>query len=171
MDKLKCEKAQALLEVAILGSILIVLLGILISYGLRFNFQQRLMQQAFRKALSSANTNSLGQSGAFIILRDMHIPSPANPFGVGSVAPVMSAAGGISRSPDLMQYATTEDELPRINLDLYGAKLNFTVAGFRYENGVSEDDVVKYEQIYGASNVNFTEGTGGGDGDDGGGGE
>ena len=56
---IKDKKGQAILELAIFGAILIMLLGALINYGLRYNYQQLAMQRAFRKALGTSATSSV----------------------------------------------------------------------------------------------------------------
>jgi hypothetical protein len=50
----KHRKAQAVLELAILGSLLIIAFSIAIRYGEQYNRQQSYMQQTFRKALYAA---------------------------------------------------------------------------------------------------------------------
>ncbi len=51
---LRNRKAQAVLELAILGSLLIMAFSIAIQYGEQYNRQQSYMQQTFRKALYAA---------------------------------------------------------------------------------------------------------------------
>lgn len=156
---------QSLLEVAIFGAIIIMLLGILITYGLRYNYQQQTMQQTFRKALSKGVAlPGVGHSDA--VVSDKHIPSPSDTFGVGSVVPFLGSAGGIHRdylSDPPVKY-TTE---PTVVLNINGEEFTYTTAGFRDESNVSvlsldadfEDiDSVwegkgRYQKVYGSGNV------------------
>jgi len=150
-------KGQALLELAVFGSILLTLLGILISYGLKNNYQQRLKQQAFRKAMSSSYSNKLGRSDSYMIIKDVHIPSPLNPFGVGSVIPVSGQSNGAIRSYDLQQYADNPSEAlnltSKVNVEIQGVPYSFTTAGARSEANVPTASVAKYKIIYGEDNV------------------
>lgn len=149
-------KGQALLELAIFGSFLIMLLGILVNYGLRYNFQQRVMQEAFRKALASAaESTQQGKptSVSYTLVRDKHIPDPSHPFAVGSVMPVSASAGGIVRNYEMQVTADTPDELPVTVLNIQGQELRFKTAGFREESNVSPESIDRYKEIYGGVNV------------------
>ncbi|MBU3934115.1 MAG: pilus assembly protein [Candidatus Omnitrophica bacterium] len=110
-----CKKGQAILELAVFGSILIMLLGVLVSYGLKYNFQQQVMQEAFRKALGVTAV----RHSTYVLIKDRHIPDPSNPFGIGAVVPAMSSAS-VTRDYRLHETADTEDELPRLYLDING---------------------------------------------------
>jgi hypothetical protein len=119
-------KAQSLLEVAIFGSIIIMLLGVLVSYGLRYNFQQQAMQQAFRKSLADAVVqqkslaipNTMAPSISNVIVKDRHIPNPSDTFGVGSVNPFVGSAGSVTINYKLSETPDKESELPRIAVNI-----------------------------------------------------
>ncbi len=146
-------KGQAILELAIFGSILIMLLGILINYGLRYGFQQQVMQQAFRQALATAAVSMdphTPVSTSHIVVRDKHIPNPADTFAVGSVMPFSSGAS-IVRSYKLDETPDYEDELPQVIIDVQGEKIPYKTAGFSYSFNVSEESIDKYVEIYGNS--------------------
>lgn len=119
MNFLRSKKAQAILELAIFGAILIMLLGVLLSYGLKDSLQQKTTMNAFRGALKESNDN--GGQGSFMLLEDNHIPSPGNPFAVGSVEPFI-ASGSVVRSSALHEVADSEEQLPRIAIDMKGSK-------------------------------------------------
>ncbi len=109
---------QGLAELAVFGSLVIMLLGVMISYGLNYNYNQQAQMAAFRKALQMAGTpvepNSDGckkngvydprgpdcqkrRSGSYSLVQDRHIPSPGTMFGVGAMTPI-SASGNVLRS-------------------------------------------------------------------------
>lgn len=145
-------KAQAILELAIFGSLLLMLLGILINYGLRYNFQQQAMQETFRKALHSAAEADQADkptSVTHITLKDKHIPNPSHPWAVGSITPITSSAS-VTRGYNMHLSADEENELPVIKMNIQGKELeSFTTAGFREEHDVDAEDIEKYKEIYG----------------------
>lgn len=167
------KKGQAILELAVFGSILIMLLGILVNYGLKYNFQQQVMQQAFRKALGIAANRP---SATYILVKDRHIPDPSNPFGVGSVMAVSSSAS-IVRDYKMQETADTAGELPRIDIETPdGGVSSYKTAAFRDEYNVpeadleddydsdgdgtiddDEKDVSRYDYIYGSEDIAWWE--------------
>jgi len=150
---------QALLELAVFGSLLIMLLGVLINYGLRYNSQQYLMQEAFRKALAAAEESTnpgTPESVSYAIIEDNHIPNPSDIWGFGSVTPVGSSVGAITRSYKMSDTADIDPELPvmRIQVGRNQPPLaTLRTAGFRTVNNVDPDTIEKYNEIYGPSNV------------------
>jgi len=163
---MKMIKAQALMEVAIFGAIIIMLLGVLISYGLRYNYQQKAMQQAFRKSLAKAVVEP-GVPIANVLISDEHVPNPSDTFGVGSVNPFTGSAGGILRDYQMSETATDESSLPKVAINIRGTKCPgsylspagseppcyYLTAGFRTESNVSEGSLAKYKEIYGYGNI------------------
>jgi hypothetical protein len=112
---------QAVLELAIFGAILIMLLGVLLNYGLRDSLQQKATMSAFRGALKESANSKIGGQGNFMLVEDNHIPNPSNPFAVGSVMPFI-ANSNVIRSAALHETADRVDELPRITIDIKGSK-------------------------------------------------
>jgi len=143
---------EALLEVAIFGAIIIMLLGVLINYGLRYNYQQKAMQQAFRKSLNKAVVEP-GVSISNVMISDEHIPNPSDTFGIGSATPFTGSAGGVVRDYQMVETASDESALPRITLNINGEEFNYTTAGFRDEQNVPEESLDRYKEIYGSGNV------------------
>lgn len=160
------QKAQALLELSVFGTILIMLMGVLVNYGLRYNFQQQAMQEAFRKALGAASlsvpdTNPTSYQGhaSYTLIKDRHIPDAGNPFGLGSVMP-FSGSANVIRSFELDKTAETVEELPRVKINIQGIEFDCpsqgegcTTARFREETGISPDSLKRYREIYGSTNV------------------
>ena len=116
-------RGQAVLELAIFGSFLIMLLGILINYGLRYDSQQEVTQQAFRKALASSFA-SLAQgnvglpiSTTHVIVTDKYIPDPYNSFAFGSTIPASSSASVIA-SYKLDEDADTDEEKDHVYITI-----------------------------------------------------
>jgi hypothetical protein len=163
MEKMICVfniKAQALTELAVFGSIILLLLGILLNYGLRYNYQQQIMQRAFRTAYGSAGAaDSPDQpiSTQHVLVRDIHIPDPQNPFAVGSLNPVMGSAS-LMRSFSA-NFPENSDELPALLMDInpgpYDEPESYAMAGLRRAQDVTPGQKKKYELIYGFANLDF----------------
>ena len=160
---------QALAELAILGSLLILALGSLVSYSLRYNQQQDLSQEAFRRALGVVDaTTSDGNGGEYVkypsasytIIEDKHIPDPLNPFAMGAVSPTMASAS-VTRDWAMHLTPDNKKELPHMRIRVNGKEINCnaveddgkgcTTAGWREENDVeaTETTIDKYIEIFG----------------------
>jgi hypothetical protein len=158
------KKAQALIELAVFGSIFLMIVGAMLSYGLRYNFMQQANQLAFRRAMKIASDPGRG-SGSYTLMMDKHIPNPTDPFAIGSTLPAMASAsvirtGQLDAQP---QRPDLKDDLPSTVVDIQESQWNgqtepfrrfvYASAGFRYEyssgGGYSEDQVNKYRLLYG----------------------
>jgi hypothetical protein len=134
---------------------------VLISYGLRYNFQQRIIQQTFRKAMAKAvqgTAEGKPTQVSYVAIRDEYVPDPSNPFAVGSVMPVMSSAS-VTSSYRLQDAPVTPEELPQLVIDVNGQQSNLTVARYRTVWG-GDDAFKKYVEIYGAGSVRKDEQSG-----------
>ena len=155
-------RGQALLELAIFGSIALLVLGALVNYGVNADATQQAMMDSFRKALLSAwEAPQPGKPAgvSYVQLSDRHIPNPSHPFTIGSVVPVTGQAGVVIRNPLMQETADVEEELPRTRVTVQGVELDCpsagtgcTTAGFRSE-GIHSGNKQKYEEIYGKDNV------------------
>lgn len=114
------EKGQALLELAIFGSLLLLLLGALLNYGLNADYSQQVFMKTFREALRRAN----GGSASVIVVRDRYIPNPANPFAIGSPLPV-SASASVTKDFDLRHHQGR----PPLTIDANGNVKDYTITG------------------------------------------
>ncbi len=153
-----------MVEVAVFGTIFIMIIGAMISYGLRFDYNQRAQQQAFRRALKIASDRDTG-GGTYMLVEDRYIPDPTNPFGIGASTLVVASAE-IVRSHQLDARAGTSvdpDDLPTLVMDVQLGWTNdpaqqpvmqryiFRNAGFRYEtrsSGYTDGEIDKYKYIY-----------------------
>ncbi len=148
---IKNKKGQAILELAIFGSILISLLGVLVSYGLRYNYQQLETQRAFRKALGSTATSMVPgtpTSVGHMLIEDRHIPNPSDTFGMGAITP-LGSSGSVTRSAALHETPDTVNELPVTVYTINDQTFNFKSAGFVEERNVIETAIARYIQVYG----------------------
>ncbi|MCM8800166.1 MAG: hypothetical protein NC900_05525 [Candidatus Omnitrophica bacterium] len=145
-------KAQSILELAIFGSIILFLLGVLISYGLGANFEQHLQMQTFRKALFEALKRAHSSINVNLnVIKDLSIPDVNSPFDISETSPY-SANIALSWSNDL--YAGLDDlderDLPRIDYIINGVRKTYKIANYKYKIvPVSTEDgesVVKFKR-------------------------
>jgi len=146
-------KAQALVELAIFGSLLLMLLGVILSYGLRYGLQQKTMMHAFRKALELSGDESQGGQASYLYIQDRHIPNPANPWGIGSTVPFQASASVI-RSYKLHETADNYRELPQLTIEIKGSQgskiYTYKTAGLRKESVVCSN-IDRYYEVYGSA--------------------
>ncbi|MFH1191177.1 MAG: hypothetical protein V1670_03165 [Candidatus Omnitrophota bacterium] len=88
------KKAQSLTELASFGSILLLVLSFILSYGMRLNYQQDAQMRVFRMAMTDAYSNVTrpDATSSIALLEDKHTPDPRDRFGIGSIAPAQSGA-------------------------------------------------------------------------------
>jgi hypothetical protein len=149
---------QAMIELAVFGSLFLLLMGALLSYGLRFNYQQKAQMTAFRRALKIASDQERG-SGSAMIMEERSIPDPMSLFGVGSTQTI-AASASVVRDPHMNAQAVNKESYMGTVMDIQTKKDGTTgeeqwmrrvyqAAGFRIEYNVPEANIAKYETIYG----------------------
>lgn len=157
----RCSRdGQALTELAVFGSLMLLLFGYLLNTALSDDYRQQAEMEAFRRALASAAGSTVeGQpiSTSHLLIQDRHIPNPSDPFAIGA-ATAVSAQGGVTRNHELHVVASEEADLPRLNIhiehsDCLDEPCSYTLSGFRMEPGVSSTSLERYRVIYGAQNV------------------
>lgn len=180
------ERGQALVELAVFGSLLLFLIGYLISNALQLDYRQQRTMEAFRRGLASAAASPPGvpntpASTSHLLIQDRHIPDPSDPFAIGGVSPI-TAQASITRSYELgARIPETKFDLPRwavqienatscpgtaVGWDNTGNPLTcyYTTAGLRNEYDVPQASLERYRFIYGATSVCDEPHCGGGDG-------
>ena len=154
------KRAQSLIETAVFGAVILSILGTLVSYGLKYNFQQRATQHTFRKALASASADM--RQSSYVLTRDKHISHPSDPFGVGSVEAFHDSASVI-RNYRMHKTADNKEALPKMKMEFQGNDKRtepFYIARIREDSGVTEEQVEKYEEIYGSTSIDWDEDSG-----------
>lgn len=128
-------KGQAMAELAIFGSILLLSVGVLLQYGLRANYQQQVDMEAFRKAqgLAYGRTGPSSQT-TLVLVKDKPIPDPRDQFGFAQRSPVVGASSVVWDTNLTGQYVTNFADTPansdvpliffKIDHDLYGNNNN-----------------------------------------------
>jgi hypothetical protein len=79
--KIHNSKAQAVAEMAILGSLLLIAFSALLVYGQRFELQQKIKMEAFRNALSTAYAKNSAIS--YTLKRDLRLANLFSGLGEG----------------------------------------------------------------------------------------
>jgi len=127
------------MELAILGSFIMLVLGALVNYGLNADYNQQTTMQAFRNSLTIAakpsdpasascgtpsdpNCLKIGSANVTLI-QDRYLPDPSNPFGGGSDT-TAAGSGSVVRDFRLSATPDTVAELPRTYITLQGQALD-----------------------------------------------
>lgn len=135
------KKAQSLTELSAFGSILLLVLSFLISYGMRYNYQQEIQMRAFRTAMSEAYKADRPDASASVeLIEDRHIPDPRDMFGVGNITPIQGNAEVTWGNTMQEKYDTLDDSLlPRRkyiindrNADADKVEREYKTAGYRF---------------------------------------
>ena len=83
------KKSQAILELAICGSLFLFVLGVLVQYGVRLNARQELMMKSYRHALRKASTEGIGDTYldySATYIKDIPVPDVSSPYGIGRLS-------------------------------------------------------------------------------------
>jgi len=107
-------KGQSLVEIAVFGSLLLLLLGFLLDYGLQYNYQQEVKMEAFRRALRMAGESDLAKSQEIVLVKDLHIPDPGDRFALGQRAPFRGASSIFWSNKTSEENLTTPELTPSV---------------------------------------------------------
>lgn len=103
------QKGQSLVEVAVFGSFLLLVLGFLLSQGLQYNYQQEVKMEAFRRALRTAAASSISKDHGVDVRKDVHFPDPSDMFALGQRQVVRSSSAILwSNNSVQLDYQTPE---------------------------------------------------------------
>jgi len=145
------KKGQALLELALFGAFLLMILGVMVNYGLRYYFQMKVKTEAFRNTLAGAASDTQANKPSAVssmYIRDKYIPEASAPFGY--TMPISASASGVNRNPDMRIGPDNDAELPMIQIYMdNNAPMNFSSGRFIAANYTTTDQLDKYREIYG----------------------
>lgn len=133
MADFRTQKGQALLELAIFGSLVLLLMWALLNYGLTADYNQRLTMETFRRAVNMTS----GGSTSLTAIRDRYIPNPSNPYALGTIAPI-SASASIVRMHDSENSPSGQNVT---TIDVNGTERQFTVAS---AGNPCDADIISY---------------------------
>lgn len=128
------EKAQSLTEIAVFGSILLLVLAYFISQGIRTTYQQDVQMRAFRMALSQAyNQISKPDAEATVVLvEDKRVPDPRDIAGKGEFVPVAGQGNIIwGNSMQSSIRSGMSEDLPRMNFKVNDFEESYLTATVR----------------------------------------
>ncbi|MDP2905729.1 MAG: hypothetical protein Q8O22_05450 [Candidatus Omnitrophota bacterium] len=120
---LRSDRGQAVVEFAIFGGIMLIVFGILFSFIQRFNDQQYVQMETFRRALDKACTHldGTGASVQYTFLEDRRHADLSGNFYKGSPTTLSASANVFWAVPDL--NAPSESLIVfRVNDDEYARK-------------------------------------------------
>lgn len=111
------KNGQALVEMAVFGSILLFCLAMLIQYGLSANCQQQVQMEAFRKTQRLAfNKDGLGASTSLVVVKDKSIPDPRDQWGFAERQPIVGSGSGVSWNTNLgASYVKNYTDTPSVS--------------------------------------------------------
>lgn len=152
-------KAQAVVELAIFGSLILLVFGVLLSFMQRFNDQQYVQMEAFRRALEKGCTylgetsEGAGASVQYTLLTDRRHVDLSGGFRKGSSA-TLSASSNVfwavpkvgAQSESLIVYRINEDERARNYRDFVSKEQDDNWS-FRTEDMITNSDLDFTETI------------------------
>ncbi len=139
------QRAQAVLELAIFGAILIFLIGSLIQQGASASYQQNFQLQSMRRALLKSYQTSYGlttdphkgriitkdgnssrNNASFLILEDRLSPAVTR-YGVLDRQPIMIMGGGsmTNRLYNISDWDQLKDDIPVMDMKINGQAFKF----------------------------------------------
>lgn len=149
-------RGQAMLEVAITGSLALVALAFFIQIALRQNYQQEIEQQTFRRALRMAHSFGDEERPAISYhhFRDRQLPDPADAFGI-IPRTLTTSTSSVTWGEFLTLLADDADSAPLVVVDLntnggINQRRNFNAG----EDGDLEDNQPLVSSIDRIINVN-----------------
>ena len=127
--KINGEKAQAMVELAVFGGIILVVFGILLSFIQQFNNQQYVAMEAFRRALEKScvyqgsSSGGAGSSVQYTMMQTRRQVDMSGPFHKGTPTTINASANVFWAVPEVKQDAEPESLIVmRINEDEKEAK-------------------------------------------------
>ena len=167
---LRTRAGQALVELAILGAMILLVLGVLVDYGLRADYTQHAMMSTFRRVLKDAaaqTRDGVPISTSRLSFADRRIPDPINPFSLGPSATITASAGGVTQNYQMHKTPDTTADMPHFYALIGGAEVNCggigcLTSGIRcapaYAPAGFVANLPRYQVVYGASNVCVVDG-------------
>lgn len=163
-------KAQALVELAVFGSIILLVLGFLVERGLQYNKDLNLKMQTFRQALSSAYGKGQDEDASInlVVLKDKTSPSTQDAFGFTPHYPFPAGAGAVWSNYLQIGYDNSDfgkpEFLPKITLIVNDESRPYTLttAGYKEVECTDTTKIKKKTEDY--KDEYLIDGSGGQDG-------
>lgn len=177
----KCS-AQAMMELAIFGTFLLFGLVLITRFGMGFYNSLKTSQEAFRLALKTAyDTRAYdgvpstrpakgteraellpGNQGSVILVKDVFLPDPSNPFATGTPTPLVSSAA-VTWGTDSAEFVAADTvgntDLPKTLIKANNKEFWLLSTRFHDEDWPYSGDIgtllCDYEDAYGELIVDF----------------
>lgn len=137
MRNIRDKKAQTALELAVFGSILIFILGTIISSSVNRSNQQHAILKAARMALAMSHQTTIsntvaGRNMATVMIIEDRLTAASAKYGAIDRAPFMTQGSGM-HSTNLFMPVNFRDleDLPVFDMFINGKHFVFTTAGFK----------------------------------------
>jgi hypothetical protein len=141
-------KGQAVIEMAIFGSLILIVFGVLVAYMQRMSDEQYVRMETFRRALQEAHTTPLDPSGAKAQVANLQYRRHANVsggFGEGARQAFQSAASVLWSVPspgettrELLILKANDDET-RFNNQQFGG-VSYSEDGSSFEDTLTKTE-------------------------------
>ncbi len=136
------QRGQAMIEVAVMGSLALAALSLLIHMGLRMNYQQQIEQETFRQALGTAKNGDPVQAVVVYQFRNRIMPDPS--FGLPIRPRIQTqASAAVTWHPRL----TKLEENDRASLPLIRVELDGGGADYRSEDLIDDGEPDKKKPL------------------------
>ena len=90
------------------------------------NLQDHITMQTFRESLRIAKTrSSTSPNVSLTVVKDMPIPDPSNPFGIGTTAPVISQSAGVWSNDLQADLDIRDNERPKVDFIINGVQRTY----------------------------------------------
>jgi hypothetical protein len=147
------KQAQAIIELAIFGAVLLFLGASIASVYLNGSFYQNAMLQSMRKAMymsyTTANAGYASRTGATYMIFEDRLSGDADKFGGSDRQPVMMTGSGSFTKNMMLPVDWDEgDNLPVMDVNINGQEFHFTTTSFmRVKFFLNGDTVDIYKAI------------------------
>ncbi len=142
-------RGQAMIELAVMGSLSLMALALLIQMGLRMNYQQEIEQQTFRQAQKVAKTGDPVQAVVIYQIRNRIMPNPS--FGMPIRPRVQTqASSSVTWHPRLTRLQNKDrpsEPLIRVELDDWRPGKGGTREDYRSDDLIDDGGPEKKEPI------------------------
>lgn len=157
---------QAMVELAVFGSLMLLCLSYLVRYGQIYIYQQMIQQEAMRRAEAEGANNRPLHSGSVVVLRDKRMVDPGNPFVTGPRQTFLSSAS-LAMSNELLVHApvaplqvnpadlfeAVPNQIPVNRTILNGQAITLRLADYRIAPGANVLQICQYVDVYGQASV------------------
>ncbi len=149
------KRGQAMIELAVFGSLTMFTMAFMIRYGLQYNYSQVTQQETFRLALARAHEAYPLQQASVFLIRDRRMVDPTSPF-VNSERQTFLGVSSVSLSnKGAVLGVETDSEIPvqHVIFNDRDQPLKLRLADFRDEPNILRSRICAYVSVLGRAAV------------------